>query len=88
MCNSNKGSDIGTLAGQPRKFTRFFHPRSEPWLACFHLHESSVIDAVNDVGEATAKLLRLNASERVTERRAFAEVGRYPTIQALARMKE
>src|SRR5436190_19785827 len=36
-CNNAKGSDIATLAGQPRRLTRLFHPRSDLWATCFLL---------------------------------------------------
>ena len=40
------------------------------------------------MGEATVKLLQLNHGSRLREREALAAVGRFPTIEALARMKE
>ena len=46
------------------------------------------IDPVNALGEATVKLLQLNHDSRLRERADLAETGRYPTIEALARMKE
>ena len=57
------------------------------WAECFHLHGVR-IDPANAVGEGTAKLLQINEDNRVRERQVLAEVGRYPTIEALARMKE
>jgi hypothetical protein len=40
------------------------------------------------VAEATGKLLQLNHGNRLREREALARTGRYPTIEALARMQE
>jgi hypothetical protein len=86
-CNNSKGSDIGTLVGEPPKLTRLFDPRSERWAACFQLQKVR-IEPASDMGEATVNLLRLNEGHRVRERQTLADIGRYPTIEALARMKE
>ena len=86
-CNNSKGSDLGTLVGPLPKLTRLFHPRSDRWAECFHLHGVR-IDPANAVGEGTTKLLQINDDNRVRERQVLAAVGRYPTIEALARMKE
>jgi hypothetical protein len=87
VCNSYKGSDIATLVGQPPKLTRLFHPRSDRWLDHFQLN-AVLIEPLGEAGRATVKLLRLNDSERLAERSGLAESGRYPSIGALARMKE
>ncbi len=86
-CNNSKGSDLGTLAGPAPELTRLFHPRSDRWAESFQLHDARL--APNGaVGEATVKLLKINDGQRVRERQVLAEAGRYPTIEALARMKE
>lgn len=46
------------------------------------------MEPLNDPGAATQKLLQLNHDSRVEERRLLAQAGRYPTVEALARMKE
>ena len=86
-CNRNKGTDIGTLAGTPSRLTRLFHPRQDRWARHFALHRVE-IDPVSEVGAATAKLLKLNEDIRVKERFQLGQAGRFPTIEALARMKE
>jgi hypothetical protein len=86
-CNNTKGSDLGTLVGEPARLIRMFHPRTDRWGACFIL--SGVrIGPVNATGAATLKLLQLNHDSRLSEREALAGAGRYPTIEVLARMKE
>jgi hypothetical protein len=86
-CNNAKGSDIGTLVGQPPRLLRLFHPRTDRWSGCFAL--SGVhIDPANLIGEGTVSLLQLNHLNRLREREVLADAGRYPTIEALARMKE
>lgn len=87
LCNNSKGSDLGTLAGPRSELTRLFHPRSDRWAECFQL-QGVRIEAANPVGEATVKLLQINEANRLRERQVLAEAGRYPTIEALARMKD
>ncbi len=86
-CNNSKGSDLGTLAGQRSVLTRIFHPRSDRWAECFQLHGVR-INSADAIGEATVKLLQINDGNRLRERQVLAEAGRYPSVEALARMKE
>jgi hypothetical protein len=86
-CNSAKGSDIATLVGQPPQLLRLFHPRTDRWSDCLLLTDVR-IDPASPVGEGTVRLLQLNHDNRLRERALLAETGRYPTIAALARMKE
>ena len=86
-CNNNKGSDLGTLVGQPPQLVRLFHPRTDRWADYFQL-QGVRLESSTAVGEATAKLLQVNHGSRLRERETLAEAGRYPTIGALARMKE
>jgi hypothetical protein len=46
------------------------------------------IEPNNTPGTGTEKLLQLNQDSRLRERAALGQTGRYPTIEALARMKE
>jgi hypothetical protein len=87
VCNGHKGSDLGTLVGQPAQLTQLFNPRVNRWSECFQLN-SLRIEPLNVIGEATVKLLQLNHDNRLREREILALVGRYPTIEAVARMKE
>jgi hypothetical protein len=86
-CNNYKGSDIATLVGQPPLLSRLYHPRTDRWSECFRLNGYR-IEPHNAPGAATEKLLRLNQDSRLRERAALGQTGRYPTIEALARMKE
>lgn len=87
VCNNHKGSDLGSLAGDPLRLVRFFHPRTDAWPEYFQLIHVR-IEALNDIGAVTEKVLQLNHASRVLERSTLAGVGRYPTVEALARMKE
>ena len=86
-CNNTKGSDLGTLVGQPPQLLRLFHPRTNLWSGCFLLNGVRIAPA-NSIGEGTVRLLQLNHDNRLRERETLADAGRYPTIEALARMKE
>jgi hypothetical protein len=86
-CNNHKGSDIATLAGQPPRLTRLYHPHQDAWSEYFHLNACR-IEPNNQVGMATEKLLQFNHESPLRERLALAQSGRYPTVEALARMKE
>lgn len=86
-CNNAKGSDLGTLVGHPPELTRLFNPRSDRWSGSFTLDEVRIEPATR-IGDATVKLLRLNEDSRLGERQALSEIGRYPTIEAMARMRE
>ena len=86
-CNNTKGSDLGTLVGQPPQLLRLFHPRTDLWSGCFLLNGVRIAPA-NSIGEGTVRLLQLNHDNRLRERETLADAGRYPTIEALARMKE
>ena len=81
ICNRHKGSDVGSVAPGPEGVIRLFHPRRDQWTDHFHL-SGETIEARTDVGAATIRLLRLNAPERLTERRALQVLGRYPGSNA------
>jgi hypothetical protein len=85
LCNNAKGSDLATIVGG--ELTRLFHPRNDRWAENFQLQEIQ-IDPVSAVGEGTVQLLKLNEKERLIECQTLALVGRFPTIEALARMKD
>ncbi len=87
LCNSRKGSDIATILDHSATRVRLFHPCQDKWLTHFHLNHV-LIEANGDIGRATVQFMELNEVHRLEERTAAAEVGRYPTIEALARMKE
>ncbi|HCN30020.1 MAG TPA: HNH endonuclease [Verrucomicrobiales bacterium] len=85
-CNVTKGTDVGALIGRPRRLSRLYHPRKDDWRAHFHLAGARIVP-VSDVGEATVRLLDLNARDRLMLRRALARAGRYPSLEALAYLR-
>jgi HNH endonuclease len=72
LCNTYKGSDIGTILLPNRIFTRLFNPRIDSWDDHFELY-NYVIYAKTYVGEATVKILKLNDVERIIERQIIEE---------------
>lgn len=70
ICNRAKGTDVGSIAPSTGEFTRFFN-----------LH-GTAIEPRTPVGEATAKILGFNETERILEREALRHVGRYPPDEA------
>jgi hypothetical protein len=85
-CNRHKGSDIGSVNFQSGVLVRFFNLRTDPWSHHF-LHRFGRIEPLTAIAEATARLLDFNHPERVAFRKRLAESGRFPSIEALARMR-
>jgi hypothetical protein len=85
FCNRAKGSDIGSIVRSTGHFTRFFNPRSDRWLDHFAL-DGVMIVALTDIGDVTAQILDFNHSDRLLERQALQNVGRYPSAAALKRI--
>ncbi len=85
FCNRFKGSDVGSIIWQTRKFTRFYNPRSDYWSAHFHL-QGTAIQPLTDIGEATARILGFNDSDRLLERQLLINQNKYPHLAALKRM--
>ena len=86
-CNRHKGADLGSVSVRTGTLVRFYNPRSDHWQEHFCWSESR-IEAVTDIGEVTVRLLEFNHPERVAFRKFLAEAGRYPTVEALARLRE
>jgi len=86
FCNRYKGSDIGSLDGQTGEYVRFYNPRVDVWGDHFAL-DGVEIRGLSGTGRVTVRLLQLNVGSRQLERRALAEVGRYPSAAALRRVR-
>jgi hypothetical protein len=85
-CNRAKGSDIGSIHWQSGQFVRFFNPRTDRWNAHFAL--SGVrIESLSVVGDVTVRIFEMNNRERLLERQALQAVDRYPSAEALKRMR-
>ena len=75
LCNRHKGSDIASVDASGRTI-RLFDPRRDLWNEHFKL-DGPLIQPLTPVGEVTARVLRLNASERVIERQILQSLGQY-----------
>ncbi len=56
---------------------RLFHPRQDRWSDHFRL-DGELIEPRTEIGRVTSQLLRLNAPERLAERRILLALDRYP----------
>lgn len=81
FCNRAKGTDLGTILLPARALTRFFNPRTDLWTEHFLL-EGASIQPRTLIGEATVKILRLNAAARLFERQTLQLIERYPAPEA------
>ena len=74
LCNRYKGSDLTSIDPESGEAVRLFEPRRDQWSDHFRL-EADVVEPLSATGRATVRLLRLNALERIAERRL---IGRGP----------
>lgn len=85
LCNRSKGSDIASLASDSGELARLYNPRSNRWTEHFRLAKDGVtITPLTPTGWATVRLLGLNLDDRLVERTALRDIGRYPTEAARA----
>ena len=71
LCNRYKGSDVASINPKTGEVVPLFHPRHDRWADHFRL-DAGFIEPLTDPGGATVRLLRLNAAERLAERRLLA----------------
>ena len=84
-CNRSKGSDIASLASDSGELARLYNPRGNRWTEHFRLAEDGVtITPLTPIGWATVRLLGLNLDDRLLERTALRDIGRYPPEAARA----
>lgn len=81
-CNRQKGSDIASIHWLTGELVRFFHPRRDRWTDHFRIEGPAIVPKT-EVGEVTARILRMNDPDRILERETLIELGRYPLRQAL-----
>ena len=85
-CNVAKGTDPGTFIGRPPRLIRLYHPRRDCWNQHFRLAAAKIVP-LSDVGQATARLLDLNAGDRILLRKNLIKAASYPSIEALAYLR-
>jgi len=86
-CNLQKGTDLGSINWQNGELVRFFNPRRDFWGEHFQLNEA-VIQPLTDIGEVTERIFAFNSDDRLIERQALIEVGRYPSLAAQRRISK
>jgi hypothetical protein len=86
-CNRHKGTDLSSISRVTGTLVRFYNPRADRWRDHFYLSEGR-IEALTEVGEVTSRMVEFNHPERLALRRLLVEVGRYLTVEALARISE
>jgi hypothetical protein len=77
FCNRYKGSDIGSIIWDTQEFVRFYNPRRDRWSQHFQLDQSMIAPRTS-IGEVTARILGFNDRDRLLERQALIDTGRYP----------
>jgi hypothetical protein len=63
-CNRYKGPNLTTLHPETRSIVRLFHPRRDVWSDHFE-YQGAVLVGRTPIGEATIRLLQINAEERM-----------------------
>jgi hypothetical protein len=73
-CNLSKGADLAGIDPESGELAPLFNPRSHVWEE--HFQFAGVrIQPLTAIGRTTARLLQLNNSERLAERRLLATYG-------------
>ncbi|WP_445250916.1 HNH endonuclease [Microcoleus sp. OTE_8_concoct_300] len=76
-CNRYKGSDLATIDPINDEIVPLFNPRRQVWDEHFLLNEAR-IEGITQIGQATSRLLKLNAPNRILERQVLINQRGYP----------
>jgi hypothetical protein len=75
-CNYAKGSDIASVDSETGEIVRLYNPRQDFWGDHFQVEsDSGMIQPLMAIGRVTVRLLRLNRSGRVAERKLRIRAG-------------
>lgn len=77
LCNSAKGTDLGTIIEPGGPIVRLFNPRLDNWFEHFDTSEG-LIHPKSEIASATIKLLDLNNVNRILERLDLIAAGLFP----------
>ena len=75
-CNRHKGPNVGSFDPETGELVPFFNPRQHRWSSHFMLEEA-VLQPLTAEARVTVKILDINNSERLTERRRLLRIGLY-----------
>ncbi len=78
VCNRHKGGDVASIDVDTGEVVPLFHPRRDRWADHFRISGEHIEPLTTKVGRVTIGLLRLNAAERLSERRLLQTLGDYP----------
>lgn len=73
-CNRRKGTDLGSISPASGVLIRFFNRRIDIWSEHFRVNEDAAIEPLS---EGTARILRFNDMDRLSERKGLIEIGQY-----------
>jgi hypothetical protein len=74
LCNTFKGSDIASIDPLTGEITALYNPRTDVWREHFRLEEA-VFMPLTAKARTTVRLLQLNRSDRVAERKLWIPLG-------------
>jgi hypothetical protein len=74
LCNKYKGTDLASVDPETGAVVPLFNPRLDDWAAHFRM-DGGHFTPLTPTARATVRLLRLNAPERVEERRLMSRAG-------------
>ncbi|MDY6937014.1 MAG: HNH endonuclease signature motif containing protein [Cyanobacteriota bacterium] len=72
ICNKYKGSDIASVDPVNGEIVRLYHPRRDFWFSHFQMDEGKILPRTA-IGRVTVRLLQMNRSERVEERKLLLQ---------------
>ena len=75
-CNRFKGPNVGSYDPDTGSLVAFFNPRIHVWLEHFRFDGAEIVPLTPEA-RVTVKIFRLNAPDRITERRALMEAGAF-----------
>ena len=73
-CNRHKGPNVGSFDPLTDQLVPLFHPRRQNWEQHFRM-VGAEIQPLTPEGRVTVRLLRLNDTDRIVERRRLVEAG-------------
>ena len=76
-CNQHKGTDLTTFLESYQDIVSLFNPRLHVWTEHFETKEGEILPK-SRIAEATIKLLKFNAPEKLIIRKILMEIGLWP----------
>jgi len=71
-CNRFKGPNLSAIDPKTKRTVPLFNPRRQDWNNHFAVHGIAIV-GLTPVGRATARLLRMNADDRLKVRAALRD---------------